>query len=67
VLNAGQHATATASCPPGKNVLGGGVGFDSGLQANESYAYETEWKVVMTNPGPGSAGFSAVAFCAVVD
>jgi hypothetical protein len=67
VLNAGEHATATASCPAGKKVLGGGPGFDSGLQVNESYASESEWKVVMKNPGPGSAGFSVVAYCAVID
>jgi hypothetical protein len=67
LLNAGEHATATASCPAGKKVLGGGPQFDSGLQINESYASETEWKTVMKNPGPGSAGFSVVAYCAAVD
>jgi hypothetical protein len=66
VLNAGDHATATATCPAGKKVLGGGPQFDSGLELNESYAHETEWKVVMKNPGPGSAGFSVVAYCAAV-
>jgi hypothetical protein len=66
VLNSGDHATATASCPAGKKVLGGGPQFDSGLEVNESYAQETEWKVVMKNPGPGSAGFSVVAYCAVI-
>jgi len=66
-LNAGQFATASAECPAGKKVLGGGPQFDSGLQVNESYALETQWKVVMKNPGPGSASFSVVAYCAVVD
>ena len=67
VLNSGEHATATASCPAGKKVLGGGPQFDSGLELNESYAHETEWKVVIRNPGPGSAGFSVVAYCAAVE
>ena len=67
VLNAGEHATATASCPAGKKVLGGGPQFDAGLEINESYVSETEWKVVMRNPGPGSAGFSVVAYCAAVE
>ena len=66
VLNAGEHATATASCPAGKKVLGGSASFDSGLRVDESYASETEWTVVMANPGPGAAGFSAIAFCAAV-
>jgi hypothetical protein len=65
-LSAGQSATASAPCPAGKKVLGGGPQFDSGLQVNESYPLETEWKVVMKNPGPGSAGFSVVAYCAVI-
>jgi hypothetical protein len=67
VLNAGDHATATASCPAGKKVLGGGPQFDSGLELNESYASEAELKVVMKNPGPGSAGFSVVAYCAAIE
>jgi hypothetical protein len=67
VLNAGEHATATATCPAGKKVLGGGPAFDSGLQVNEAYTSETEWKVVMTNPGPGSASFSVAAYCAVIE
>jgi hypothetical protein len=67
VLNSGEHATATAPCPAGKKVLGGGPQFDSGLELNESYASETEWKVVMKNPGPGSASFSVVAYCAAIE
>jgi hypothetical protein len=66
LLNAGEHATATASCPAGKKVIGGSASFDSGLQVDESSATETEWTVVMRNPGPGAAGFSAIAFCAAV-
>jgi hypothetical protein len=63
----GTQTTGTVACPSGTVVWGGGVFTDSfaDLTVNSSFPTgDTGWEGSVSNPGPSSYAFKAVAICA---
>jgi hypothetical protein len=60
-------ATATANCPAGRRVVGGGVRVDVGDDASSRESYpnvnNTAWTGVVGNDNPNPATFTVIAIC----
>lgn len=65
--SAGQIASATATCPPGMFVTGGGtrLGDETSQAVNDGYpSANNAWTSDVFNGGPGSPTFTVYAICA---
>jgi hypothetical protein len=67
VVAAGAFGSASATCPGGKNVLGGGYGSAALLETTQSApSGSSSWHVTAKNVGASAQGLFAYAICANV-